>query len=681
MQTRAAADLHDLVTKGLAAAGLTIEGAQAFATPRRLALVVRGLPERQPDQSTERKGPRADAPPAAIDGFLRSTGLARAQLEERDMGKAGRVLFAVQQVKGRAVAEVVAEVVQSAIGALSWPKSMRWATNTFRWVRPLHRILATIDGKTLPLRLPLDEQGATLAAGNETEGHRFLAAAPFAVSGFADYVAKLRTAHVVLDAAERKKIILQEGEVAAASHQLRLRRDDGLLDEVAGLVEWPVPLIGTIDAAYMDLPPEVLTTTMRTHQRYFALEDKGGKLAPHFLVVANMVARDGGKDIVRGNERVLRARLSDAKFFWDLDRKVRLESRLPALKEIVFQAKLGTLDLRVERLERLAAALTQWIQGANKATVQRAARLAKADLKSGVVGEFPELQGIMGRYYALHDGEPREVADAIAEHYAPKGPVDRCPSAPTSVAVALAEKLDTLVGFWAIDEKPTGSKDPFALRRATLGIIRLVVENNVRLPLAAACDAAAALYPAGVRAAWNDTSRADLLAFFADRLKVHLKERGVRHDLVAAVFALTADDDLVRLLARVAALQQFLASADGADLLTAYKRAANIVRIEEKKDGGANRGDPDPAAFQQDEERSLQAALAAARGALAPALRSEDFPAAMSALAKLRTPVDRFFDNVTVNADDAGWRRNRLRLLAQITATLEQVADFSKIEG
>lgn len=681
MQARAAQDFQDLVVKGLAAAGLTHGTAQSFATPRRLALVVAGLPERSPDQTVERKGPRADAPPAAIEGFLRSTGLDRSQLEERDMGKAGRVLFAVQQVKGRSATEVAVDVLQSAILALPWPKSMRWADNSFRWVRPLQRILAIIDGKPLPLRLPLAEEGRALIAGNETEGHRFLAPGTVKVSGFDDYVAKLRKAYVVLDAAERKQIILQEAQLAARSCQADLRRDDGLLDEVSGLVEWPVPLVGSIDGAFMDLPPEVLTTTMRTHQRYFALESKDGALAPRFLVVANMAARDGGKEIVKGNERVLRARLADAKFFWDLDRKATLESRLPALKDIVFQAKLGTLNQRVERLERLAVVLAQWIPGANNDWVRRAARLAKADLKSGIVGEFPELQGVMGRYYALHDGEQREVADAIAEHYGPKGPEDRCHKAPTSVAVALAEKLDTLVGFWAIGEKPTGSKDPFALRRAALGIIRLVVENNIRLPLAKAFDAAAALYPDAVRAAWGSAVRADLLSFFADRLKVHLKERGVRHDLIAAVFSLTADDDLVRLLARVDALQRFLADEDGADLLTAYKRAANIVRIEEKNDGAVYRGDPAAALFQQEQERALGAGLSDARRAVAPALAKEDFGAAMGALARLRAPVDAFFDDVTVNADDPALRRNRLLLLSQITATLEQVADFSKIEG
>ena len=681
MQARAAADLRDLVTKGLAEAGLKFDTVESLATPRRLALVVRGLPERQPNQTVERKGPRTDAPAQAIDGFLRSTGLRREDLVERDMGKAGRVLFAVQQTKGRDAAAVAGEVVSAAIKALPWPKSMRWSNHSFRWVRPLHRVLAILDGVMLPAEVSLGDD-EVLSAGNMTTGHRFLSPAAFAVTGFDDYVAKLRKASVILDAVERKRIITQEGQALAAKLQLRLRKDDALLDEVAGLVEWPVPLIGAIDPAFMDLPPEVLTTTMRTHQRYFALEASDGKLAPRFLVIANNVTRDGGAAIIKGNERVLRARLSDAKFFWDQDRKVRLESRLPALKEIVFQARLGTLDQRVARIVQLAASLCDLaLPKANKELVRAAARLAKADLKSGMVGEFPELQGIMGRYYAVHDGHPAEVADAIAQHYSPKGPDDRCPSAPVSVAVALAEKIDTLVGFWAIGEKPTGSKDPYALRRAALGVIRLIVENKLRLPLTNVFEMAAQRYSDVVRTAWSLDARADLLAFFADRLKVHLKERGVRHDLVAAVFALTGEDDLVRLLARVDALQTFLASEDGADLLTAYRRAANIVRIEAKKDSKSHTVDADTAAFAQDEEWALHTALAAARTAVAAALPAENFATAMAALARLRAPVDGFFDHVTVNADHANLRANRLRLLAQITATLEQVADFSKIEG
>ena len=712
MQARAAADLRDLVSKGLGEAGLKFAGADAFATPRRLALVVRGLPECQPDQTVERKGPRADAPAGAIDGFLRSTGLKREHLEERDMGKAGRVLFAVQHVAGKAVSRVLAEVLPEAIHALPWPKSMKWSNYVFRWVRPLHSIIALLDGEIIEFEIDLVGSAALdrarkmglvsseadplsvaaeagnkglhqeMQAGGTTRGHRFHSTDAITVSGFDDYVAKLRKTHVILDAAERKKIITQEGGVLAARENLTVRKDDGLVDEVAGLVEWPVPLIGSIDTAFMDLPPEVLTTTMRTHQRYFALEKRDGTLAPRFLVIANTEARDGGKAITQGNERVLRARLSDAKFFWDLDRKTPLADRLPALKEITFQAKLGTLDQRVTRIENLAAALCDLAKlKADQTHVRLAARLAKADLKSGVVGELPELQGTMGRYYALHDGHPKDVADAIAEHYSPKGPEDRCPSAPVSVAVALAEKIDTLVGFWAIDEKPTGSKDPFALRRAALGVIRLIVENKLRLPLAQAFDAAIGTFDPNVRSRWKPEMRADLLTFFAERLKVHLKERGVRHDLVAAVFALTGEDDLVRLLARVDALQAFLASEDGADLLVAYRRAANIVRIEEKKDSAAHRGAIDAKALKASEEESLARALDDAHKAIAVALPKEDFGAAMGALARLRKSVDAFFDNVTVNADDAALRANRLRLLAGITGALEQVADFSKIEG
>ena len=710
MQARASADLRDLVTKGLGEAGLKFEGAQAFATPRRLALVVRGLPERSPDQTIEKKGPRIDAPPAAIDGFLRSTGLKREQLEERDMGKAGKVLFAVQKAAGRAAGEVASDVILAAITALPWPKSMRWASNQFRWVRPLHGIVTELDGKLLPLRLSLGDSNASIAAGTTTVGHRVLGNGALSVAGFDDYVAKLRTAYVVLDAEERKRIIREQGAALAAKEGLRVRKDDGLVDEVSGLVEWPVPLIGTIDGAFMDLPPEVLTTTMRTHQRYFALE-KDGRLAPRFLVIANTVARDGGAAIVKGNERVLRARLSDAKFFWDQDRKVRLESRLPGLKEITFQAKLGTLDKRVSRIEALAAELCDLaLPKADRESARTAARLSKADLRSGVVGEFPELQGTMGRYYALHDGLSADIANAIAEHYAPKGPEDRCPTAPVSVAVALAEKIDTLVGFWTIDEKPTGSKDPFALRRAALGVIRLVVENGLRVSLKGVFAESYNTYrqqgieateerkakflekaKAAGRSTMHDTIDAvasawyfpDLFEFLADRLKVQQRDRGIRHDLIESVFSLTGLDDIVLLLARVNALQKFLASEDGADLLVAYRRAANIVRIEEKKDSTSYRTvvDAKPHVLQQPEEVVLAHDLHTARKAVTAALANEDFAGAMLGLARLRTPVDAFFDKVTVNSDDKELRVRRLRLLAQITGTLEQVADFSKIEG
>ena len=481
-------------------------------------------------------------------------------------------------------------------------------------------------------------------------------------------------AKVMLDPAERRAKILAEAQALAAGKGLSLRADEGLLAEVAGLVEWPVVLMGAIDEKFMDLPAEVLVTSLRTHQKYFTLEDGDGNLAPHFIVVANTETTDGGVAIVGGNERVLRARLSDARFFWDTDRKQSLGSRAPALKDITFHAKLGTLDAKVDRVEALAADLAKSVPGGDADHARSAARLAKCDLVTGMVGEFPELQGVMGRYYALADGEAPDVADAIAEHYSPLGPGDACPTKPTSVCVALADKIDTLVGFWTIDEKPTGSKDPFALRRAALGVIRLVLENGLRLPL---LDVFA-------RAGAKDTA-GDLLAFFADRLKVHLKEKGTRHDLIDAVFALSGEDDLVRLLARVDALSAFLASDDGANLLVAYRRAANILAIEEKKDKASYAATPDAKLLAQAEEKALHGALEDAALKTAPLLEAEDFAAIMSEMAKLRGPVDAFFDHVTVNvkggADDAALRVNRLKLLSEIRATMERVADFSKIEG
>jgi glycyl-tRNA synthetase beta chain len=508
-----------------------------------------------------------------------------------------------------------------------------------------------------------------------------LAPGLFNVLSFDDYRTKLRKAKVILDPAERRASILEQAQALAKKQGLTLVEDATLADEVTGLVEWPVVLMGTIDARFMALPPEVLTTTMRANQKYFALRDKSGKLAPHFLVVSNMETKDGGKAIVAGNERVLRARLSDAEFFWNQDRKTPLEHRIGALEKIVFHAKLGTVAEKSDRVETLAGEIAKHVPGADVAKVRRAARLAKADLTSGMVGEFPELQGVMGRYYALNDGEDAAVAAAIAEHYAPLGPTDRCPDAPVSVALALAEKVDTLAGFFGIGETPTGSKDPFALRRAALGVIRLVVENRLRLPLAATFSKALQLY--GARRGEADAPFDDggLLEFFADRLKVALRERGVRHDLIAAVFALGGEDDLVRLLDRVAALQKFLESEDGANLLVAYRRAANIVRIEEKKDKATYEGLPDPAKLVEAPERALQAALADAEGKVAAAIAAEDFAGAMAAMAALRRPVDAFFDKVTVNCEDAALRANRLRLLAQIRATLDRVADFSKIEG
>ena len=667
MQARAADDLKRLACDGLKAAGLSFTDARAFATPRRLVLVVDGLPVAREDVSDERRGPRVGAPDQAVQGFLKGAGLSSLdQAEKRDTGK-GEFWFAVVTRKGGPTAEALPGIIDAAMKALPWPKSMKWGSGTMQWVRPLQSIVALFDGKVLVGEVAPGGALAPIPFGDTTRGHRFLGKGTFKVADFADYTAKLRAAHVMLDAAERKKVILEGAEKLCAGAQVTLKADDGLLDEVAGLVEWPVPLIGTIDAAFMDVPPEVLIVSMKTHQRYFATTRQDGMLANRFVVVANNVTRDGGATIVDGNERVLRARLSDAKFFWDQDRKVRLEDRLPALRNIVFHAKLGTQAERVVRIAKLAVEIAGHVPGADRGFVEQAALLCKADLVTGMVGEFPELQGIIGRYYALSEELPMAVAEAIGDHYAPAGPNDRCPNAPVSIAVALADKLDALVSFWSIGEKPTGSRDPFALRRAALGVIRIVVENNIRLPLR------------------HFFTADDLLVFFAERLKVQMREKGVRHDVVDAVFALGSEDDLVRLLARVEALQSFLGSEAGKNLLTAYGRAANIVRSEEKKEkalAARIAGKPDPALLEQAEEKAVASLLAEVEHALAAALESEDFAGAMNAFAGLRAPIDAFFDKVTVNVTDKPeLRLNRLKLLNQIRATMDSVADFSKIEG
>ncbi len=672
MQARAAEDLKRLVTGGLKEAGLEFDSARAFATPRRLALVVDGLPTKTPDISEERRGPRADAPDRAVEGFLRGNGITRDQAEIRETGK-GSFYFAVIEKKGAKSVDLLPEILAEAIDALPWPKSMRWADRSERWVRPIHGLLCLLGGRKVSLAR------GEIESGNKTAGHRFLAPKPFAVKNFDDYAAKLRDAKVILDAAERREIILKDAAKLADKAGLRLKDDPGLADEVAGLVEWPVTYMGGIDDEFMDLPPEVLTTSMRAHQKYFALETKDGNLAANFIVVANTETSDKGKAVVAGNERVLRARLADAKFYWDQDRKASLASRAPALKDVTFHAKLGSLDDKIDRVQALAAGIAGYVPGADKDKVRSAARLAKADLTTGMVYEFPELQGIMGRYYALGDGEGPAVADAIRDHYSPLGPSDDCPTAPVSVAVALADKLDTLVGFWAIDEKPTGSKDPYALRRAALGVIRLVLENGLRLPLAEAIRASMNAYAHS--AAVPESIVDDLLDFFADRLKVHLREEGTRHDLISAVFALGGEDDLVRLIARVSALGGFLETDDGANLLTAYKRAANILRIEEKNDGASYEGTPDTGLFTESREIRLFEKLAAAEAQIAPNLAEERFDQAMNELAALRRPVDDFFDHVTVNCDDPALRVNRLRLLSRIRATMNRVADFSQIEG
>ncbi len=665
MQAEAAAALERLVRERLAAQGLAFDGIAGFVTPRRLALQVTGLPLEQAGRSEERRGPRADAPEKAIAGFLRSAGLDSIDQCERRETPKGVFLYAVQEIPGRPVRDILAELLPDALAALPWPKSMRWGDTELRWVRPLQSILALLDGRPVPFAF------GHLHSGTETRGHRFMAADSFAVEGFADYREKLRAAHVMLDPAERRGAIATAAAAAAAAEGLAVAEDPGLLAETAGLVEWPVVLLGGFDPAFLEIPREVLVTSMRSHQKYFALNDSQGRLQPRFVIVSNMAATDGGARIVAGNERVLRARLSDARFFWDQDRKVRLADRVQALDGIVYHAKLGSLGEKVARMRALAAQLAPLVPGADPAACDRAALLAKADLTSEMVGEFPELQGVMGRYYARHDGEDEAVAEAVAQHYAPQGPSDGCPTAPVAVVTALADKLDTLACFFRIGEKPTGSRDPFSLRRAALGIIRIVLENGLRLPLRPLLGPAAD----------------EVLGYMADRLVVHLRDDGVRHDLIAAAMA-PADgtagegrDDFLLLSRRVQALVDLLQSDDGANLLAAYRRAANIVAIEEKRDGRSFDGAPDAARYAAAEETALGEALTEAGRTASRALVAEDFAAACAILAGLRQPVDAFFDRVTVNAEDAALRENRLRLLRRIRGTLDAVADFSQVEG
>ncbi len=698
MQPGAARDLERMASDRLKAAGLTWDALTTYAGPRRLTLVIDGLPAATPDRNEELKGPKTSAPAQALEGFLRKTGLTQDQLVERD-----GVWFAEISSKGRATTEVVAESVDDIIRHFPWPKSMRWGTGTLRWVRPIKRILALFDGAVIPFEVD------GIQSGDVTEGHRFMGAGqPFAVKDFADYRAKLERNFVLLDAADRKLRILEGAKAVCAAKGLALVDDDGLLDEVSGLAEWPTPILGDMDPQFLALPPEVVQLSMKVHQKYFAVREPGKDgLAPHFVVVANVEATDGGAALAAGNAKVLSARLSDAEFFWTEDQKVGFDAWNAKLKDVTFHAKLGTLAERVDRIAALAREIAPLV-GADAAQAEQAARLSKADLASGMVGEFPELQGIMGGYYARLAGQPDAVADAIRDHYKPQGPGDSVPIAPVTVAVAMAEKLDTLVGFFAIDEKPTGSKDPYALRRAALGVIRLVLENGVRVPLANtivdAMQKIGVLYQAPERN-WRygfghavkghaeteaaarealvgviDVATSDLLAFFADRLTVLLRDKGQRHDLVAAVFAL-GDDDLVRIVRRVEALAAFLATDDGANLLAGYKRAAQLLKAEEKKgplpEGAVATGLPNQPA----EETALAFAAAAAASAVDAALEAEDFAAAMTALAALRGPVDAFFTAVMVNSDVAEERENRLKLLVQVRGVMNRVADFGQIAG
>ncbi len=693
MQDRARADLERLIADGLKEAGLDWSGLWAFSTPRRIGLSVDDLPERQPDVRQERKGPRVGSPDRAIEGFLRSVGFDSLEQCERREVKDAEFWFAVIDRKGAATADALGGIVTGVIRAMGWPKSMRWGGSAFQWVRPLHNILCLFDGRPVPGSL--DIGGEALDFNGTTVGHRFLAPGEIAVKSAADYRASLENAFVLADPDERRARIEKAAKSVAEDIGCFVREDQALLNEVTGLVEWPVAIAGRIDAGFMDLPPEVLITSMRSHQKYFALETADKQMAPHFIAVADMETGDEGKSVAAGNERVLRARLADAQFFWDQDRKTPLADRIEALEGITFHAKLGTVGAKMRRIHDRARELAPGV-GVDENLAKRGAELSKADLTTGMVGEFPELQGVMGRYYALEDGEDAAVADAVAGHYSPQGPSDDCPSDPLAVAVALADKIDTLAAFWLIGETPTGSRDPYGLRRAALGIIRLIVENGLRLSLIEllqraadsvkhqpAIDSAANYSEPQVSALPGDPEQAarDAFQFIVDRLKVHLRDRGVRHDLISAVFAEGDEDDLVRLLARVEALDRLLGSDDGGNLLTGYRRAANILRIEEKKDGRSYEGAPAACLLNMPEESGLAGALDTAAASAQQALEKESFADAMAALAALRAPIDRFFDEVTVNDPDPALRENRLLLLSNIRAVMDSVADFSRIEG
>jgi glycyl-tRNA synthetase beta chain len=730
MQARAAEDLRKAVTDRLVEAGLVYEGAKAFVTPRRLALAVHGVPARQKDVREEKKGPRVGAPENAIAGFLKVAGLKSISEAKVQPDKKGDFYVAVIEKPGRAAIEVVGEILSDVIKTFPWPKSMRWGVQSaepgaLNWVRPLHSIVATFGPETEePDIVPFVIDG--IAGGNETRGHRFLAPAPFTVRRLDDYLAKLQKAKVVADAERRRDIILTEAKQLAFAQGLELVEDEGLLAEVAGLVEWPVVLMGSFDQSFLHIPEEVIRATIRNNQKCFVLRDAAhAKLVNKFILVSNMEAEDGGKAIVAGNERVIRARLSDAKFFYETDLKTRLEDRLPKFKNIVFHEKLGTQWERIERIERLAGELAPLV-GANVEKATRAARLCKADLLTEAVGEFPELQGLMGKYYAEQQGEDEAVAHAIEDHYKPKGPDDLVPSDPVSVAVALADKIDTLVGFWVINEKPTGSKDPYALRRAALSVIRIVLLSGVRLrlfslfvahalqiTLKAGNEVDLSLFNAykivgddidEILVSLNDLKNSikelhesqfdfgrptrqaafasgELLTFFADRLKVQLRDQGARYDLVDAVYSLPAQSDLFLIVRRVEALAKFLDTDDGKNLLIGYRRAANILRDEEKKDNRVYSGRPKPELLTDEIEKHLWGTVQSTVADARIHLEREDFESAMETLSTLRSAVDSFFAKVTVNVDDKPLRENRLKLLNEIRAATRAVADFSRIEG
>jgi len=720
MQARAADDLKRLVTEGLKAQGLGVGEAEAYATPRRLTLVVKDVPVKSPAVSEERKGPRVGAPEQALAGFLKAAGLK--SIKDAEIAKdekKGDYYLARLEKPGRAAKEIIAEVVPVVAAKFPWPKSMRWGAGRTTWVRPLHSIVCLLDGKVMPFEIEGVE------AGDTTRGHRFHGNEPFAVKGALDYAERLEKHKVILDARARAALISVQAHALAKEHKLALVEDEALLNENAGLTEWPTVLMGSFDEAFLAVPAECLMLSMKQHQKCFSLKHpRSGKLANKFLLVTNLQARDGGKEIIAGNEKVIRARLSDAKFFWEQDLKKPLDEMAVALGGITFHEKLGSQKERVERVAELAFQIAGAVD-ANPEDARRAAQLAKADLVSGMVGEFPELQGLMGRYYAEEAKAKPEIARAIELHYKPKGPNDTVPlesqGDAVAIAVALADKLDTLVGFWAIGEKPTGSGDPYQLRRAALGVIRVVLENDLRLALRerigdhsakfwqathpnVLADIEIAADNARARKAQADpphsqtiaaqadqrvltwleftsTLTADLLSFFADRLMVHLREKGARHDLIDAVFSLGGQDDLALIVKRVEALGEFLKSDDGANLLIGVRRAINIVRDEEKKDKKSYAGSADAKLLKEPQEKTLHAATQKVKKDTAAAINVENFAGAMRALAELRAPVDAFFDKVTVNADDAALRANRLALLSEIRAATLNVADFSKIAG
>jgi glycyl-tRNA synthetase beta chain len=690
MQLPMANKLKEAIEQRLKDEKLYFQKIEAYTTPRRLVISVDGMSLTQEDTVEEKRGPKVGAPEQALNGFLKSTGLTADQLQQRETDK-GTFYFAIKEQRGKPTKEVLTAALEEIIPSLTWPKSMRWGTSTIRWVRPLKNILCTFGGDVLPITF------GHLTANDNSQGHRFLSPDNFKVSSLKDLQKELANRYVILDTQERKKQIYAQCTALAEAKGLKLLEDDALLTEVAGLVEYPQSLLGSIDAEFMVVPEECLISSIRTHQKYFCLRDTAGNLAPFFIVVSNMKSNDGGKSIVAGNERVLRARLADAKFFWDLDHKVSLDARAEGLKRVVFHAKLGTVAEKAERIATLGKFLATSIPKADARHVERAAQLCKADLTTEMVGEFAELQGIMGRYYATHANEDEAVANAIVEHYAPQGPSDSVPTAPTSIAVALADKIDTLCGLFAAGEKPTGSKDPFALRRATLGIIRIILENKLSLDLRTVIDQALKAYPKEIfkRAEKGDKKSLlgktkaiksgdvtdEIISFIEDRLKALLKGEKVKHDLINAVLANGDQDNLLRAVQRIAALDKLLATDEGANVLAAYNRATNMVRIEEKKDKTTYSGNPSRNTLEQPEEIALFDAIEKIKPSIKKALASHRYAQAMASVAELRTPVDAFFDKVTVNDGNQDVRKNRLKLLSGLRELLDEIADFSELEG